>query len=240
MGRHNPICSLCLPITLLAICFSSVQAQQNSPENPGATTPRTSAEKYASHAEKNGLAIGAQIIPKKQVQKEFAANVNSCCVVVQVAVYPNNGGAITLSHFDFGLMEQGQASAVKPWSATELAQKVEKKSEPSGGTDVTRSAGVGYETGSRVDPVTGQTVRGHGITTNASVAVGVEDGLPDDVERQRLEMMERQLSEKALPEAKISVPVAGYLFFPIAKQTKGAKYQLQYTVKGQTLVIDLP
>jgi len=53
------------------------------------------------------------------------------------------------------------------------------------------------------------------------------------------EIIERELSEKSLPEAKISVPVCGYLYFPLPKQKKHSKYRLQYEIKGETLILPL-
>ena len=54
------------------------------------------------------------------------------------------------------------------------------------------------------------------------------------------EVIERELSSKSLPEAKVSVPVSGYLYFPIPKFVKDAKYRLEYTTNARPLVLPLP
>jgi len=51
--------------------------------------------------------------------------------------------------------------------------------------------------------------------------------------------METELTEKGLPEGAVTAPVAGYLYFPLVPKKKNTKYQLQYTVNGETLNLAL-
>ena len=51
--------------------------------------------------------------------------------------------------------------------------------------------------------------------------------------------MELELSEKGLPEGTASAPVAGHLYFPIARK-KNVRYQLEYTMDGEKIVLSLP
>jgi hypothetical protein len=62
---------------------------------------------------------------------------------------------------------------------------------------------------------------------------------PDAADHDR-DVMERELYEKGLPEAKVSIPVSGYLYFSIPKPTKDAKYRLEYAGKNEPLVMPLP
>jgi hypothetical protein len=184
------------------------------------------------------VSIGAELLTRKEVLKEFAADVNRCCLVVRVAVYPKKDELLVVSLDDFTLTVGETDTPIRPQSATVISAKLEKKNRPQGG--VTTSAGIGYESGTYIDPVTGQPVRVHGVTTSAGVAVGVGDRVPATVAEHDREVIERELSEKGLPEAKITIPVSGYLYFSLPKQTKHAKYHLEYAVKGETLHLELP
>jgi hypothetical protein len=128
---------------------------------------------------------------------------------------------------------------IRPQSATVISAKLEKNGS-NGGVTTSESAGVGYESGTYIDPVTGQPVRVHGVTTSAGVAVGARDRVPATVAEHEREVIERELREKGLPEAKIAIPVSGYLYFSLPRQKKDTKYHLEYAVKGATLNLELP
>jgi len=68
----------------------------------------------------------------------------------------------------------------------------------------------------------------------------VGDRVPATVAEHDREVIERELSEKGLSEAKIANPVSGYLYFSLPKQKKDTKYRLEYVVKGETLKLPLP
>jgi len=95
---------------------------------------------------------------------------------------------------------------------------------------------VGYESGN--DPLTGQRV--HGVETGGSVGVGIgrQEPAPASTDRDR-RVMEMELTEKALPEETASAPVAGYLYFSIPKDNKKAHQQLEYTLNGQKVTLNL-
>src|ERR1700761_7667032 len=122
------------------------------------TVPRASAEKYAAHAEQNGSSMGARLLSPKEARKEFATDVDQCCMVVEVALYPQKDGMLEISLTDFVLRITGQDIGSKPTSAAVVAGKLQRRAQPDyGGKDVTISptVGVGYDTGG-IDPVTGQ------------------------------------------------------------------------------------
>ena len=51
--------------------------------------------------------------------------------------------------------------------------------------------------------------------------------------------MEAELSEKGLPEGTASAPVAGYVYFPVARK-KNATMSLEYFLHGEKVVLKLP
>ena len=136
----------------------------------------------------------------------------------------------------------GKDIAAGPSSPEVVAGKLQKSAQPNGNThdvEVSSSAEVRYQTGS-IDPVTGVPRRGREVTTSAGVGVGV--GSPQepkpgsaDAERRTLEL---KLCDKGLPEGDTASPVAGYIYFSLP-QHKGAKYQLEYTLNGNKIILDL-
>jgi hypothetical protein len=230
-----------LTILLLTSLFLRAQDAQSSSEKHAGTAPRASADKYQAHADQDGLSIGAELLTKKQAADTFAADVNHCCLIVHVAVFPKKGEPIDLSFADFTLVEIKTGAPYRPESPTVIAAKLEKrKSSGGGGADVTETAGVGYESGTYTDPITGQQVHVRGVSTAAGVGIAAGTPVPPGVADRDREINERELYEKGLPEDKISIPVSGYLYFPIPKPTKDAKYRLIYSPKDQPLILTLP
>ena len=234
--------SISLLLSTLAFSALSLRAQgtDDSSVSRTGTAPRTSADKYHAHAKHGGVNIGAELLTRKEVSKEFAADVNRCCLVVQVALYPQKDELLNVSLDDFTLIVGGTDTPVRPQSATVISAKLEKEKGSNGGVTTSESAGIGYESGTYIDPVTGQPVRVHGVTTSAGVEVGMGDRVPTTVPQHDREVIERELSEKGLPEAKTAIPVSGYLYFSLPKQKKDTKYRLEYLVKGDTLNLQLP
>jgi hypothetical protein len=237
-------------LALLASLFLSVQffpplstrAQEAKDKSAvsQASVPRESAEKYAAHAEQDGVSVGAERLTRKQVAKEFVAEVNRCCLVVQVAVYPKKDGTFELSLDDFALVVDGSDVPVRPEKVTVIAAKLEKKNNSNGNVTTAVGVGVGYDSGTYTDPNTGQPTKSHGVYTTTSVGVGVGSSVPPAGADRGRDAIARELGEKSLPEAKITVPVAGYLYFSISKPRKDAKYSLECSLKNGTLILPLP
>jgi hypothetical protein len=78
------------------------------------TAPRSTADKYGAHGEQNGVAIGAVMLTSGEVHKTFKTDVDRCCQVVEVALYPQNGSVTQVSLRDFTLQIVGQEIGAKP------------------------------------------------------------------------------------------------------------------------------
>lgn len=103
-------------IQWLTICvLMSLAALASDP--PKGTVPRSAADKYDAHTEQNEVAIGASLLSPKQARKVFTTDVNRCCVVVEVAIYPPKDNHVEVSLNDFTLRVAGQEVASKPSSA---------------------------------------------------------------------------------------------------------------------------
>ena len=52
------------------------------------TVPRSAAAQYSAHATSERVSIGAVKLNQQQVRKTFASDLNRCCVVLEVAIFP--------------------------------------------------------------------------------------------------------------------------------------------------------
>jgi hypothetical protein len=154
----------------------------------GGTVPRSSSDKYSAHGEQNGVAIGATMLTAGQARKAFYADVNRCCVVVEVALYPPKDSVAQVSLDDFTLRIAGQDIAAKPSTAKTAALHSSQDRD-------------------RVRPML-------------------------------IAAMEQEFSEKGLPQGSTTAPVSGYVYFSLPKAKK-AKYELEYTLQGNKMVLAL-
>jgi hypothetical protein len=229
-------------LALGLVCAVSLAAQ-----GPRGTVPRAAADKYAAHGEVHGTAVGARLLTAKEAAKVFSTDVDRCCMVLEVAFFPAKDGMADVVMNEFALRVVGEDIANRPATAELVAARLYRKSQPasSGGRDVyiQPRVGVGYETGT--DPYTGQRRSGTTTTTGVDVIVGPKGSGPGGPgagtanppygEEDR-RTMELELREKGLPEGATAAPVSGYIYFSQLKK-KNAKYQLEYTVNGEKVVM---
>lgn len=203
---------------------------------PKGAAPRTAASRYPAHATGSGIGVGAVRLTPEQVRRAFASDPSRCCMVVEVAVYPESGKPLEISLNDFTLRVAGTETAARPSSAKTLAALLQKTAASQRNVTVYPQVGVGYESGPRTcDPVSGER-RGGGVHVSTGVGVGIGDASPGSTDRDR-EVMELELDEKGLPEGPATAPVAGYLYFPLQVKKKNVTWQLEYTGRGSRLVL---
>lgn len=204
------------------------------------TVPRSAVAQYSAHATSERVSIGAVKLNQQQVRKTFTTDLNRCCVVLEVGIFPKKDHPLDISLGDFSLRVVDAKDAVRPSSAKLVASSLQQKAGSDRDVTVSPTVGVGYETGTYTDPSTGTRQHSSGVYTSTGVGVGIgsSGSQPGSTEADR-KTMELELSEKGLPEGTASAPVAGYLYFSTAKK-KNALYQLEYTVDGRTVVLPLP
>ena len=205
---------------------------------PKGTVPRSSAAEYPVHAQQDGIDVGARLLKPSEVRKTFVSDLNRCCVVVELAVFPNAEKHFMVSANDLTLRVAGREKITKASSATVVSAALQKDAEQQRDVSVVPTVNVGYQSGSVYDPATG-TVRGGGVYTGAGVGVGVgqRGNQPGASETDR-SVMETELTEKGLQEGESASPVAGYIYFQISR-SKDAKYQLHYKINGNLMRLDL-
>ena len=216
-------------LTLLSILNLPVKA-----EGPKGTVPRSAAAKYAVHAEMGSAEIGATLLTFKDVHKSFSTDLNRCCRVVEVGLYPSKNDTIEVSAGDFILRVAGTEKAVRASNGALVAAQLQQKSSDERGITTLGEVHVGYQSG--IDPLTGQRI--HGVESGVGVGVGNSLPRPPSTDRDR-DLIQLELTEKALPEGAAPAPVSGYLYFSIAKDNKKASYELEYTLDGEKVLLKL-
>ena len=229
-----------LCVALLFGAPSKAQSTEDDSSSPRGSVPRSSADRYHSHAQSDGASVGADILTPKQVGNAFVSDLNRCCIVVEFAFYPDKEkGSHDLSLDDFALYISGSDIGTKPRDATLVAASLQKKAGSGPPVAVHGGATVGYESGTYTDPNTGQPTRVHGVYTGTEVDVSDAKPAPGTTDRDR-QIMEKELDQKGLPLGKAAAPVSGYLYFSIHDRKKDAKYQLEFNFNGEKLMLPLP
>jgi hypothetical protein len=205
---------------------------------PKGTVPRAKVEQYKVHSVRDGAGVGALLLSQEQTRKTFVSDLDRCCVVVEIALYPAKDKPLEVSLNDFALRVSGVDTATKPASAKLVAASLQKKAGSGRDVTVSPTVGVGYESAG-YDPITGTRTSG-GMTRMAGVMVGVGGNGPraGSTDKDRA-AMEIELGEKGLPEGSASAPVAGYVYFP-ASRKKSTALQVEYVLNGEKLVLRLP
>jgi len=191
---------------------------------PKGIVPRASAERYPIHAGDDGTEVGAALLSPAEVRKAFSFDVSGSCLVIEVALYLQKDKERNVSLADFSLHLAGTDTVVKPSRAAAIATtKLPQQSISPGEVIVTPSA----------EAVVGP----HSLHTEAEVAVDGISGVPHPVSERDRAVAEAQLSDKGLPEGKVSSAVAGYLYFPIVPKKKQSVLRLDYEQNGIKVVL---
>jgi hypothetical protein len=185
---------------------------------PKGKVPRTSADRYPLHAGNDGTEVGAALLSPGEVRKAFSFDVSGSCLVIEVALYPQKGKERNVSLADFSLHLAGTDTVVKPSRATAIAAKLPQESVSPGEVIVTPSAEAA------VGP--------HNLHLEEEVGVDALSGVPHPVSEGDRAVAEAQLTDKGLPEGKVSSAVAGYLYFPIVPKKKQSVLRLDYEENG--------
>ncbi len=198
--------------------------------------PRSSAVNYPAHAQTASAQIGARLLSESEARKAMASDVNRCCLVVEVAFYPQQDKAVALSLNDFSLQLVGGGTETKASSPTVVAASLQRTAIDQRDVSLTPHGSVGDDSGGYA-PVTGSRAPGGYTGGGVSIARDPRGSQPGSSERDRT-VMETELNEKGLPEGDISAPVAGYLYFKLPRNKKAA-YQFTYQSNGSPVTLQL-
>ncbi len=233
-----------------ATCFWIVALSVLLAKSPDGIRPRPGPSDYPAQEKTAGVTMAAQVIPPSQVRKIFATDLNKGgYIVIEVAVYPEDGKAVDLSASDFMLRIGSDSAMIRSVDADAIAAVLRQKNTPPAphGRDVNvyTVGEVGYESGG-YDPATGR--RTHGVYTDTGV--GVETGppgsqapqppRPGSTDRDQYSM-QQELQDKGLPEGKASQAVAGYLYFPKPSgKLRNTLYEVNWYGQDAKLSLSVP
>src|SRR5262249_36175979 len=91
------------------------------------TAPRSAADRYRTHAERDGIAIGASPLPPSQAPNFLRSAVSHCSVVVEFPFYPKKDKPPRISLENFPLQRGGTKNGVKPLSARAVAATIQDR-----------------------------------------------------------------------------------------------------------------
>jgi hypothetical protein len=226
--------------TLLTVMLAAAWAQ-----TPG-MRPRPDAKDYPAHDHAPGATIAAVALSQAQVKTAFGSDTYKGYIVMEVAVYPDPNESVNLSPKDFMLKIGEGGELLRPSAPSTIALSIDEKNNPTRPpeirrpVDVTTRSTIGYESGV-YNPNTGKRQGVVYTGTEVDVAPGGSTPVPPRANRgPRFDDMEAELNARALPEASVSRPVAGYLYFIPPKKKGGGAYNLDYSGDAGRLKLAVP
>lgn len=191
--------------------------------------PRTQVSEYPASGRDAQIAIGAKQLSKGQLRDAFVADLNHEYAVVEVAIYPDTGGNVTVTRDQFTLVTP-DGKELRPLHPQQVAEAIAKRK----GWDHTSAhptVGVGVEAGGGPDIYTGTPTPNVYTTTGVTTTVGRRQASIDRIEK--------DLARKMLPEGRLATPAAGYLLFD-RPGGKPSSYELRFKGNEQTVVLVVP
>jgi hypothetical protein len=208
--------------------------------NDKGVSPRASASDYDARQSTTDATLAAAIVPARQIEKLFSAEIARQYIVLEVAVYPQSGQTFDVDWFDFALkIGDTMAHVEKPRGvATAWSEKNRVSDKP---VTVITETGVAY--GRTSDPVNGHrtvwsTYEGVGVTNDPRAATSP----PTPRQDADPQIIEQRVREKMLPEGRTRTAMAGYLFFPQFKRKrhKADVTELQWLKERASAILLLP
>jgi hypothetical protein len=208
---------------LLAIWLTAIVCSAANRGLPARNSPAD----YAAQGGLKGMTVAAECMDPDQIRGSFATDLSGYAVC-EVAVYPKKDGSLLdLQTMDFALRADDRM--VRPVEARSIAGINQRKGQARS-RDVVLYPTVGVTTGT------------WGTGVGVGVGVGMGGGAPgpasSDADRR---VMEQELEDRALPDAVITKPVAGYLFFPVASgKRRSGSWVLEYQGADGDVKLTLP
>jgi hypothetical protein len=193
--------------------------------------------------------MAAVALTPAEVKSAFGTDTYKGYIVLEVAVYPDQNQVVNLSPRDFMLKIGATGELLRSAAPSTIALSIDEKNNPSHPpeirrpVDVSTTSTIGYDSAGAYNPNTGKRQGAVYTATEVTVAPGGTMPRPAPQSNRKgrsFDDMEAELSAKALPEASVSHPVAGYLYFiPPKKKTSGS-YNLDYSTDTERTQIVLP
>jgi hypothetical protein len=198
--------------------------------------PRANASDYSANQAVKSATIAAARVPARQIEKMFSPEIARQYVVVEVAIYPQDGKSFDVDYFDFALKLGDTVTHVeKPRDvATPWPEKTVESAKP-----VTVITETGVAVSRTNDPVYGKrtnvgTYESVGVTNDPRAASPPPKQGPDP------QIVEQRVREKSLPTGGTRIAIAGYLFFPQYVKHKKGPMEFQWSKDNESMALSLP
>ena len=198
--------------------------------------PRPSYLDYPAHQGLHKGSLGAVIVRPDQIGKMFSSEIAKKYIVIEVAVYPENGNSFDVEPFDFSLRVGNRTShtEIPPVGSAWPGNPAPAPSSP----QVTTETGVIVSR--ETDPY-GRPVKTVGTYTGVSVTNGNPPPPPPPNAGPDSAILDQKLRTKALGGGLTRTAVAGYLYFPQSgKKRKSDTVELQYSNRDESVGIPFP
>lgn len=190
------------------LCFAGLLFGQG-------TEPKQKAEDYEVHAQAQNAAVGAEFMMHSFSRGEQAYLVQDY-LVVEVALFPPKGAAITVQNIDFGLRINGRKQLLNPAATSMVAASLQHPEwEQPGGVRPSvagRSGNVGMMMGGppyNPTPFPGSNPPG----TQMPPRVPIPQDNPTGMEKEHVNAGELMI-QTALVEGEHHSAFSGFLYFP--------------------------
>jgi len=203
--------------------------------------PRPKPSDYPVHETAKNAVLAAAIVPPEQVRKMLTPDISKGYVVVEVAIYPEDGHSFDVDLLDFSLKVGNQIiHADKP---RDVAMPWPEKTGPLSsdrGPTVTTETGVMVARGT--NPVTGRPQTSTGTWEGVGVSNDPRDRpAPPPSNKPDRSAAEARVRDRALPLGETKRAVAGYLYFPqYGKKHKGDSMALNFSKDDVSVDLNFP
>lgn len=199
-------------------------------------SPRPNAADYPVHDKAKTAMLAAAVVQSDQVKRLFSADVAKHYIVVEVAIYPEDGRSFEVDRLDFALKSGDRV--IRASRPPDVASPWKERNGPIGNRGPTVETETGVMIGHGTDPATGRprtdvaTWEGVGVS-NYPNNPPPPQGNPDQA------IIEAKVRKMALPLGPTSSPVAGYLYFAQDKR-KHDSLTLKYSSDNVSVDLNLP
>jgi len=197
-------------------------------DGSGGVLPRDSVSAYQAHRDTDDVTVAASLLPPNRAAKLFTFDVSKRYIVVEVAVYPKPGHDVDIHLLDFELKRASGEKSLPATPEEVAAVWGQKPPQLPSRAPVMAPAQGGAQYGSAGNPNTGRP--DHVWGTYAGEGPGYAP--PMYGSGPGAHSLEAKVRQSALPQGRTNRAVAGYVFFPVARQRKDDVPEICYLLPG--------
>jgi hypothetical protein len=199
---------------------------------------RTSPSDYPVHERLDTAMLAAAIVPQQQVRKIFSADIAKRYIVVEVAVYPEDGHGFDVDVLDFALKADDEV--IHASQPREVADVWPEKKNPIGNRGPTITSETGVFVARGTDPATGRSRTDAGTYESVGVSNSPRPADPSPPPRNAdTNANGEKVRRMALPLGSTRTAVAGYVYFAEHRR-KYVAFTLSYRKDNISVDLKIP